>query len=109
MKKIKFLGVVTARKDSKRVKNKNLILINKKPILEYSFIALKKSKKVNHNFITSNCDKMLKLGLENNINVIKRLSKLALSNSTSESTLIHAINFIKKEYKLSPENIIFVQ
>lgn len=109
MKKIKFVGIITARKNSERVKNKNLILINKKPLLKYSLMALKKSKKINHGFITSNCNKMLTLGLKNKINTIKRPSRLASPNSTSEDTLIHAINFIIKKFKLFPENVFFIQ
>ncbi len=109
MRHIKFAGIITARKNSERVKNKNLILINKKPLLEYSLIALKKSKKIKNRFITSDCDKMLQLGKRNKINLIKRPANLASSLTTSEDTLLHAIQVIIDRFKLMPENIIFIQ
>lgn len=32
MKRVKYIAIVTARKNSERVKNKNLKIINKKPL-----------------------------------------------------------------------------
>tara|TARA_B100001057_G_scaffold483417_1_gene560153 strand:+ start:10523 stop:11200 length:678 start_codon:yes stop_codon:yes gene_type:complete len=109
MKKIKFIGLITARKNSQRVKNKNLILINKKPLLQYSLSALKKSKKIKFGFITTDCNKMSDLAKNNKIFTIKRPSNLALNNSTSEDTLKHAINYIIEKFKFFPENIVFIQ
>ena len=52
---------------------------------------------------------MINLALKNNMKVIKRPPKLARSNSTSEDTLEHAINYIIEKSKFFPENIVFVQ
>ena len=109
MKRVKFIAIITARKNSKRIINKNLKIINKKPLLQFSLMAVKKSKKIQFGFITSDCDKMIKLALKNNIKAIKRPSALAKSNSTSEDTLMHAINYIIEKFKFFPENIVFVQ
>ena len=109
MKKVKYIAIVTARKNSERVKNKNLKIINKKPLLQFSLTAVKKSKKIQFGFITSDCDKMINLALKNNMKVIKRPPNLARSNSTSEDTLEHAINYIIEKSKFFPENIVFVQ
>lgn len=109
MKKIKYIAIITARKNSERVKNKNLKIIKKKPLLQYSLTAIKKSKKIQHSFITSDCNKMIKLALRNKIFTIKRPPNLALAKSTSEDTLKHAIYYIIEKYKFYPQNIVFVQ
>lgn len=109
MKKIKYIAIITARKNSERVKNKNLKIIKKKPLLQYSLTAIKKSKKIQHGFITSDCNKMIKLAFRNKIFTIKRPPNLALAKSTSENTLRHAINYIIEKYKFFPENIVFIQ
>tara|TARA_B100001063_G_C16776848_1_gene566272 strand:+ start:1341 stop:2018 length:678 start_codon:yes stop_codon:yes gene_type:complete len=109
MKKIKYIAIITARKNSERVKNKNLKIIKKKPLLQYSLTAIKKSKKIQHGFITSDCDKMIKLAFRNKIFTIKRPPNLALAKSTSEDTLKHAIYYIIEKYKFFPQNIVFVQ
>ena len=62
--------------------------------------AIKKSKKIQHGFITSDCNKMIKLAFRNKIFTIKRPPNLALAKSTSENTLRHAINYIIEKYSL---------
>ena len=46
LKKIQnlFVGIIPVRKGSKSIKNKNLILINQKPLVEYTFKEIAKSK-----------------------------------------------------------------
>ena len=39
-----IIGIIPARKGSKRIKNKNTKLLNGKPLIEYTIIEVKKSK-----------------------------------------------------------------
>ena len=39
-----IVGIIPARKNSKRIKNKNIKLLNGKPLIEYTIIEAKKSK-----------------------------------------------------------------
>ena len=47
MNKYKILAVIPARKNSKRVPNKNMRLINRKPLIFYTISEALKSKKNN--------------------------------------------------------------
>ena len=40
---MKFIAVIPARSGSKGVKNKNIFPLNKKPLISYTFNAVKKS------------------------------------------------------------------
>ena len=40
---MKFLGVIPARSHSQSIKKKNTFIVNKKPLIQYTFEALKKS------------------------------------------------------------------
>ena len=40
---MKFITVIPARAGSKQIKNKNIYKINKKPLIDYTFDAAKKS------------------------------------------------------------------
>ena len=40
---MKFLGVVPARSCSQSIKKKNTFIVNKKPLIQYTFEALTKS------------------------------------------------------------------
>ena len=52
---MKFISVIPARKNSKGIKNKNIFKINKKPMIEYSFIQAKKSN-LKLNFVVTDSE-----------------------------------------------------
>ena len=54
----KVLGIVPARKGSKGIKRKNLVDINGKPLIEYTFEGIAKSKIIN-DFIISTDSKTI--------------------------------------------------
>ena len=54
---MKFISVIPARKNSKGIKNKNIFKINKKPMIEYSFIQAKKSN-LKLNFVVTDSEKI---------------------------------------------------
>lgn len=58
----KFIGIVLAKKNSQRLKKKNLIKINQKFLTEYPLIALSKSKFVSNFILSSNSKYILSLG-----------------------------------------------
>ena len=41
---MKFIAIVPARKGSKSIKNKNIIQLNKKKLIEYTFAEINRSK-----------------------------------------------------------------
>ena len=43
---IKYLAIIPARKNSKRLKNKNILKIKNKILFDYTFDAAKKTKKL---------------------------------------------------------------
>ena len=64
---MKFISVIPARKNSKGIKNKNIFKINKKPMIEYSFIQAKKSN-LKLNFVVTDSEKIKKLSKKYSIN-----------------------------------------
>jgi CMP-N,N'-diacetyllegionaminic acid synthase len=97
--KKKVIAIILARGNSKSIKNKNLRLINKKPLLFWSFKLCKLSKCIHEVWLSSDSEKILNYGKKNNINIIKRPKKLATSKSSSESAWLHAIKFLEKKKK----------
>ena len=57
----KILGVILARGNSKGIKNKNLLKIHKKTLVEIAIDNAKKSKKLTRLFFSSDSDKLIKL------------------------------------------------
>ena len=56
-----FLAYIPARKNSIRVKNKNISKLNGKPLITYTLKAAKKSKHVNYIYISTDSLKVKKL------------------------------------------------
>ncbi len=93
-------SIILARGGSKGIKNKNLFPIKNKPLIYWSIKRSTESKYVNYTWVSSNDNKILKFSKKNKAKIIKRPSELSKDNSSSESAWIHAINYIKKNYKI---------
>lgn len=94
-------SIILARGGSKGIKNKNLIIIKKKPLLYWSIIKSSNSKKIKYTWVSSDKKKILDFAKKNGAKTILRPKKYSTDSSTSESAWKHAINFIvKKKYKI---------
>jgi len=102
-----FICLILARKGSKRIKNKNIIKINKKPLIEYTINAATKIMPHENIFVSTNDEQIIKISKKKKIEFIQRPNNLCKDNSSSESGIIHAINIIKKKKKV--DHIIFLQ
>ncbi len=105
---IKYLAIIPARKNSKRLKNKNIIKIKNKILFDYTFDAAKKTKKLTKIVTTTDIKKLIKKDTKRLI-YIKRPKKLARDKCSTESAIFHAVKYLKKIKKISPKNIIILQ
>ena len=64
---MKFISVIPTRKNSKGIKNKNILKLNKKPLIEYSFIEAKKSY-IKSNYVVTDSEKIKKLSKKHMVN-----------------------------------------
>jgi CMP-N,N'-diacetyllegionaminic acid synthase len=95
--KKKIHAIILARSGSKGIKNKNLLKINKKPLIYWSIKSCLISKKINNTWVSSDSDKILSIAKKYGAKTIKRPKKLSSDTSSSEDAWRHAINFIKKK------------
>ena len=95
---MKNLIIIPARAGSKRIINKNLVKIRKKPLLYYSLITAKKIKKKFKNtkiIIITDSKKIKDFSLKyvkNEFNYI-RPRKLSKDTTTTKDTVKHFLNF----------------
>lgn len=90
MSKVDTIGIIIARKGSKRIKNKNVKNFFSKPIIYYTINAAKKAKIFDKILISSNSDKI--------INICKKYDILSLGKrpekySNDKISTIDVINF----------------
>ena len=96
-----FLFIIPARKGSKGIKNKNIIKIKGKHLIEYTFKILSKISK-NRKFLLSDSNKIKQIARKFNINTeYIRQKKLSKDDTELIENLIHFDKFIndKIEFK----------
>jgi len=92
MKKIRVLGVIPARAGSKGIKNKNIYLLGKKPLLAYSIKSVRESKLLTDCIISTDSPKIANIALKYKAKVpFLRPKKLARDNTCTEPVLRHAL------------------
>lgn len=95
-----IICLVLARGGSKGIKNKNFIKIQGKPLIEYSFDQIKKSKYIDEFLLSSDSNKIINIAKKNKIEApFKRPAYLASDNSKSEESILHAISYLEKNKK----------
>tara|TARA_Y100000022_G_C13141387_1_gene325134 strand:+ start:117 stop:803 length:687 start_codon:yes stop_codon:yes gene_type:complete len=93
-----IVAIIPARGGSKRIRDKNLYPLLKKPILQHSIEQAKKSKLLKDVFVSSDNNDILNFAKQNNCKTIIRPLNLADDFSSSEDALIHASEFIENNY-----------
>ena len=97
--------IIPARKNSVRIKNKNLLKISNKTLVEICINVAKKSKLFKEIILSSDSEKILKIGKKNNITYLKRKKSLSTSSVTTDDVIKDIISDIKYKFK----NIVILQ
>lgn len=93
--KLKIYAFIFARKNSKRLKNKNIKKINNKELITYSINLAKKIKSISKIFVSSDSSKIISIAKREKVYFINRPHKLCRDNSNEILSWQHAINFLK--------------
>ncbi len=108
--KNKFLGIITARGGSKGIPNKNIKKLYGKPLIEFTFDAVKNSKLLDRCIVSTDSDEIINFSKSKKIEVpFRRPAELATDDAKSINVLIHAINYLKNEENYVPDYIITLQ
>ena len=94
---MRFISVIPARSGSKGIKNKNIIKIGNKPLIQHTFEAACKSK-INQNFLLTDSIKIKDLGKKFKINTdYIRPKKISNSKTSLAETLYHFNSWLNKK------------
>ena len=98
----KVLAITLARGGSKKIKNKNVVLLNKKPLIYYTIKEAKKSKWITDYIISTDSIKIAKISKKYGVDTpFLRPKSLSRDKSKSIDALMHALKFMEnlKGYK----------
>jgi len=90
---MKIIGEIPARIGSKRLKKKNLRLLDGMPMISYAIQAAKNSKFIDEVYVNSDSDILGKIAIENGVKYYKRSKELASDSAKQEE---FNYDFIKK-------------
>lgn len=104
-----FQVLIPLRKGSKRIKFKNFVKINNKPLVYYTIKEVVQIFKKKNIFVSSNDPKAEKLSKKYNLNFIKRPEKLCSDGAKTEDAILHFIDYQRKRNLFIANNIILLQ
>ena len=109
-KKNYFIALIPARKGSKGVKNKNIVRIHNKYLIEHTLEQALKSKLIDKIYVSSN-DKRVKTITEKfkNVNFLFRKNSLSNSKTLMKKVILDFLNFLKNSHDLKIINLILLQ
>lgn len=93
------LCLIPARQGSQGIKNKNISLLNHKPLITYPYKIAKKLRFVTNIAVSSDSKKYLNIIKDKKVIKILRPKLISKSNSKVVSVVEHALKKIKKKYK----------
>ncbi len=104
---MKRIALIPARKGSKRIKNKNIKLLNGHPLIAYTIIAAKKSKLFDKIFVVTDSREYMDISLKYGADKFKlRPSNTSLSDSPDISWLLWFSKVYKNFSKLQYVSIL---
>ena len=107
---VRILGIITARGGSKGIPRKNIKNLNGKPLLYYTAIEAKKSKKINRLVISSDDDEIISTAVKYGIEApYKRPKELARDNTPTLPVITDLIRYLKRSENYNPDIIVLLQ
>ena len=97
---MKNLIIIPARKNSKRVKNKNLVKVLNKPLIFWTIKYAKKFNKKNYDVVvSSDCNKIKKICITEKVTFLKRPKKISNDYASMHDVILHVKNNLSQNYK----------
>jgi CMP-N,N'-diacetyllegionaminic acid synthase len=97
-KKKTFLAIIPARGNSQRIRNKNLIKLNNKPLIYWTIKSAIRSKFISSVCVTSDSEKILNYCKKFDVTTIMRPKKLSGNIIMPDHAIKHAYLKLKKKY-----------
>ena len=105
-------AIVTARRNSKSIKRKNIVKLGNKKIIEYSFDVLdqiRKKKQIQKIIVSSDDEVIKKLSIKFNFDYYKRIKKLSGDRVNSVEVVKDVLNTAQTLGHKLPEYFLLIQ
>lgn len=105
----KILAIIPARGGSKGIPGKNIRPLAGKPLLSYTIEHARRTAAINRIIVSTDDSQIGRVAIKYGAEVIWRPSEISGDEATTESALLHALDYLKHTEKYEPEIIVFLQ
>lgn len=99
------VAIITARKGSKAILNKNVYLVNGRPLVYYPIKAAQDALLIDEVYISTDGEEIADVGRENGVKVIDRPEALAGDSINHGDVIDHAVQHVKAQHA-NLENVV---
>ena len=103
----KIVALIPARSGSKRIKNKNIVLVDNHPLVSYSLAAARSSKLIDEVYVSTDSSKIAKIANKYGAKTpFLRPKSISKDNSIDSLFFNHFLSYLKKNNFTLPELIV---
>ena len=102
-------AIIPARGGSKGIPRKNLCLLAGKPLIAYSIEHARHARSVNRVIVSTDDPEIASVSKKYGAEVIWRPAEISGDTATSESALLHALNYLRDTEGYEPDLVVFLQ
>ncbi len=107
---MQVLGIIPARCGSKRVKDKNIKLLNGRPLIEYTIDAAKQSQGLDRFIVSTDCSQIADVCKKAGAEVpFLRPAEIANDIAADKAYLLHALDFLKNNEGYNPDAVMILR
>lgn len=106
---MEILGIIPARGGSKSIPRKNIVNVAGKPLISWIIEAALGSSLVNRVVVSTDDAEIAMVARQYNAEVIKRPTELSGDTASSESALLHTLEYLRTTEGYVPDLVVFLQ
>lgn len=104
-----MLTIIPARGGSKGIPRKNVTLLAGKPLVAHSIVQARETAGVTRVVVSTDDDEIAAVSREWGAEVVPRPAEISGDKASSESALLHALDYLKEREGYEPELVVFLQ
>jgi N-acylneuraminate cytidylyltransferase len=103
------LCIIPARGGSKGIPGKNIRMVGGKPLLAWSIEQARGTPRVSRVLVSTDSDKIAAVARDYGAEVVERPAEISGDTASSESSLAHALDYLKEKENLEADLAVFLQ
>lgn len=101
--------IIPARGGSKGIPLKNIVNVAGKPLIAWSILRAKAAKCVDKVFVSTDNSEIAAIAEKFGAEIIKRPDEISGDTASSETALLHAVDYAEKKFDLKIGKVVFLQ